>query len=113
MWPPKNSSFNGGYVSNDALCIPRIAEHPVLAHTFLNYLLDRDVSLKNFSWVLYQPPLKGLEPESLVSDGYIKDYVSTTVVQEDEFGMGQAPIQLTPEAEALWLEAWSEVQAGG
>jgi spermidine/putrescine transport system substrate-binding protein len=113
MWPPKNSGFNGGYVSNDSMAIPKISENPVLAHMFLNYLLDRKVSLKNFSWVLYQPPLAGLEPESLVSDGYIPEYLSDTIVQESEFQMGQAPIQLTPKAEAMWLQAWQEVQAGG
>jgi spermidine/putrescine transport system substrate-binding protein len=113
MWPPKNSGFDGGYVSNDAMAIPKISENPVLAHMFLNYLQDRKVSLKNFSWVLYQPPLAGLEPESLVSDGYIPEYLSSTIVQESEFQMGQAPIQLTPKAEALWLQAWQEVQAGG
>jgi spermidine/putrescine transport system substrate-binding protein len=113
MWPPKHSSFNGGYVSNDSLAIPKVSANPVLAHMFLNYLLDREVSLKNFSWVLYQPPLAGLEPESLVSDGYIPEYLSSTIVQESDFAMGQAPIQLTPTAEARWLRAWSEVQAGG
>jgi spermidine/putrescine transport system substrate-binding protein len=113
MWPPKNSSFEGGYVSNDAMGVPKDAENPVLAHTFLNYMLDRTVSLKNFSWVLYQPPLRDLEPQTLISDGYIPEYLDTTIIQEDEFQQGQAPIQLTPEAEALWLEAWSEVQAGG
>jgi hypothetical protein len=80
---------------------------------FLNYILDRKVSLKNFSWNLYQPPLTNLEPESLVSDGYIFENVSSTVVQEEEFSMGQAPIQLTPKAEQTWLQAWTEVQAGG
>jgi spermidine/putrescine transport system substrate-binding protein len=113
MWPPKSSNFNGGYVSNDAMAVPSNSEHPVLAHMFLNYMMDRKVSLRNFSWVLYQPPLKEVEPVSLVSDGYIPEYLSSTVVQEADFGMGQAPIQLTPEAEARWLEAWSEVQAGG
>lgn len=113
MWPPKHSSFDGGYVSNDAMAVPKIAANPVLAHMFLNYMLDRKVSLKNFGWVLYQPPLQGVEPESLVTDGYIPEYLSSTVVQEEDFAMGQAPIQLTPEAEARWLRAWSEVQAGG
>jgi spermidine/putrescine transport system substrate-binding protein len=113
MWPPKSSSFNGGYVSNDAIAVPTTSENPVLAHMFLNYMLDRKVSLKNFSWVLYQPPLADLEPESLVSDGYIPEYLSSTVIQEADFQIGQAPIQLTPTAEARWLRAWSEVQAGG
>ena len=113
MWPPKNSSFEGGYVSNDAMGIPRIAQNPVLAHTFLNYMLDRGVSLKNFSWVLYQPPLQGLEPASLISDGYIPKYLEATVITESDFEIGQKPVQLTPKAEAMWLDAWSEVQAGG
>lgn len=114
MWPPKGAaSTTGGYVSNDAMGIPRNAANPVLAHHFLNFMLDRDVSLKNFSWVLYQPPLQGLEPISLVEDGYIAEYLESTVVQEADFGLGQAPIQLTPEADAAWLNAWSEVQAGG
>jgi spermidine/putrescine transport system substrate-binding protein len=113
MWPPTNSSFNGGYVSNDSIAIPKVAANPVLAHAFLNYLLDRKVSLKNFSWNLYQPPLTNLEPESLVTDGYILENLSSTVIQEDEFQLGQAPIQLTPTAEQRWLQAWQEVQAGG
>jgi spermidine/putrescine transport system substrate-binding protein len=113
MWPPKHSSFNGGYVSNDSIAVPMVAANPVLAHMFLNYILDRKVSLKNFSWNLYQPPLTNLEPESLVSDGYIFENVSSTVVKEEEFSMGQAPIQLTPKAEQTWLQAWTEVQAGG
>ena len=113
MWPPKHSSFNGGYVSNDAVAIPTVSANPVLAHMFLNYILDRKVSLKNFSWNLYQPPLTNLEPESLVSDGYILENLSSTVIREEEFQMGQAPIQLTPAAEQTWLRAWSEVQAGG
>ena len=113
MWPPKNSSFNGGYVSNDSMAIPKISQNPVLAHMFLNYMLDRKVSLKNFSWVLYQPPIAGLEPQSLVTDGYIPEYLSSTIVQEEDFQMGQAPIQLAPKEEETWLRAWSEVQAGG
>ncbi|MGH2696776.1 MAG: polyamine ABC transporter substrate-binding protein, partial [Actinomycetota bacterium] len=48
MWPPKGAaSTTGGYVSNDAMGIPRNSENPVLAHHFLNFMLDRDVSLKN------------------------------------------------------------------
>jgi spermidine/putrescine transport system substrate-binding protein len=113
MWPPKHSSFNGGYVSNDSIAIPKVAANPVLAHMFLNYMLDRKVALKNFSWNLYQPPLANLPPESLVSDGYILQNLSSTVLQEEDWQMGQAPIQLTPTAERTWLQAWQEVQAGG
>jgi spermidine/putrescine-binding protein len=85
----------------------------VLAHHFLNYLLDRKHSLDNFSWVLYQPPLTGLDPDQLVADGYILDNLRSTLVYEEDFQLGQIPLQLPAEAEAMWLEAWSEIQAGG
>jgi spermidine/putrescine transport system substrate-binding protein len=111
-WPPKTSAA-GGYISNDNIVIPRGAEHPVLAHTFINYLLDRENSLRNFSWVLYQPPLNDFDPDRIVSDGYILENLASTVVTEEDFTLGQIPLQLPPEADARWLEAWSAVQAGG
>lgn len=113
MWPPKHGRMNAGYVSNDSIAIPSNAENPVLAHHFLNYMLDEDAALKNFSWVLYQPPQNSINPEDLVTDEYIPENVATTVIQQEDYQMGQIPIQLTPEADARWLEAWSQVQAGG
>jgi spermidine/putrescine transport system substrate-binding protein len=114
LWPPKTTNGSiGGYVSNDNLALPRSAEHPVLAHHFLNFLLDRKHSLDNFSWVLYQPPLQGLDPAQLVSDGYILENLTSTLVYEEDFSLGQIPLQLPSDAEARWLQAWSEVQAGG
>ena len=111
-WPPKTSGA-GGYVSNDSLGIPRDAENPVLAHLFLNYLLDNKVSLKNFSWLGYQPPLKSIEPAKLVKDGYVPASVETAVIREEDFNKGQIPVQLTPEEDAAWLQAWSQVKSGG
>lgn len=111
-WPPKTSQA-GGYVSNDSLAIPRDAENPVLAHLFLNYILDNKAALKNFSWLGYQPPLKSIEPASLVKDAYVPASVETAVIREGDFAMGQVPVQLTPEEDALWLQAWSQVKSGG
>lgn len=114
LWPPKApNSVVGGYVSNDDMAIPRDAEHPVLAHHFLNYMLDRKHSLDNFSWVLYQPPLRDLDPASLVADGFILDNLTSTLVYEEDYLLGQIPLQLPIEADVRWLEAWSQVQAGG
>ncbi len=112
LWPPK-AKFNGGYISNDAMGIPRTSKNPVLAHHFLNFLLSEKSSLKNFSWVLYQPPLNTLDPGALVSDGYIPETLTSTVIQKEDFALGQRPVQLLPEHESTWLQAWSEVLAGG
>ena len=113
VWPPKAQGGAGGYVSNDSLAVLKGAEHPVLAHMFLNYMLDDKVSVKNFSWNAYQPPMNSLKPDKLVSDGMIRENLASTVIEQDDFDMGQTPQQLTPEQDKKWLEAWSRVQQGG
>jgi spermidine/putrescine transport system substrate-binding protein len=113
VWPPKAQGGAGGYVSNDSLAVLKDAEHPVLAHMFLNYMLDDKVSIKNFSWNAYQPPLKSLDPATLVSDGTIRENLASTVIEQADFEVGQTPQQLTPEQDERWLEAWSRVQQGG
>jgi spermidine/putrescine transport system substrate-binding protein len=113
VWPPKAQGGAGGYVSNDSLAVLKDAEHPVLAHMFLNYMLNDKVSIKNFSWNAYQPPLKSLDPDTLVSDGTIRENLASTVIEQADFEVGQTPQQLTPEQDKRWLEAWSRVQQGG
>jgi len=112
VWPPK-AGFEGGYVSNDAIAIPKNAQSPVLAHLFLDFMLSEKYALKNFGWLGYQPPLTSLEPASLVDDGWVPGSVETAIVTEDDFGMGQSPIQLTAQEDAAWLDAWSRIKAGG
>ena len=110
IWPP-DAEFNGGYVSNDCLCVLKDAENPVLAHMFLNFMLSEKYSTKNFGWLGYQPPLNSLEPSQLVKDGYVPEPLKTAVLTEDDYTLGQAPIQLTPEEDQVWLDAWSDVKA--
>jgi spermidine/putrescine transport system substrate-binding protein len=100
-------------VGNDSLAVLKGAEHPVLAHMFLNYMLDDKVSVKNFGWNAYQPPINALKPDTLVSDGTIRENLASTVIEQGDFEMGQTPQQLTPEQDERWLEAWSRVQQGG
>ena len=109
VWPPKAQGRAGGYVSNDNLAVLNGAENPVLAHMFLNYMLDDKVAIKNFSWNAYQPPMR-LEATSSSRTGR-SSRTSSAVVQSD-FDTGQTP-QLTPDEDKRWLEAWSRVQQGG
>ena len=113
VWPPKASESAGGYISNDSMAVVKGAENPVLAHHFLNFMLSEKYGLKNFSWLGYQPPLKSLDPATLVSDGWVPEELSTATISEADFSLGQAPIQLTAEEDAAWLDAWSQVQATG
>jgi spermidine/putrescine transport system substrate-binding protein len=113
VWPPKTQGGAGGYVSNDSLAVLEGAENPVLAHMFLNYMLDDKVAIKNFSWNAYQPPMRALKPGKLVEDGMIRRDLASTVIEQDDFDMGQIPQQLTPEEDKRWLDVWSRVQQGG
>jgi spermidine/putrescine transport system substrate-binding protein len=114
MWPPNGArSTTGGLISSDCMAIMANAEHPVLAHTFLNFMLDIDNALENFGWTGYQPPLTAINPETLVADEYVPPNLDSAIVREDDFELGQVPLQLSPEAEQLWKQAWSSAQAGG
>jgi spermidine/putrescine transport system substrate-binding protein len=97
---------------NDSLAVLRNAEHPVLAHMFINYLLDEKVAIKNFSWLGYQPPLNGATADELVAQGLVPENVVSAVVTEEDMTLGQIPVQLKPEVELRWLDTWSRVQSG-
>jgi spermidine/putrescine transport system substrate-binding protein len=105
-WPPD------GTIGNDMIAIPANAKNPVLAHHFLNYMLQNKASLKNFSWVLYQPPLNVIEPPELVSDGYIVPNLRSAVVQKEDFDTGIVQTALPPAVDRKWQDAWSDFKSG-
>ena len=114
FWPPQGSSgAAGGLIANDTMTIMANAEHPVLAHMFLNFMLDNDNALGNFSWTGYQPPLTKINPETLVADEYVPENLESAIVREGDFDRGQVPLQLTPEGAQLWQQVWASAQAGG
>jgi len=102
-----------GTIGSDMMAIPKNAKNPVLAHHFLNYLLDNKNGYSNFAnYVGYQPPLKTLDPDKLVSDGVVPPSLKTAIVRESDFDRGFAITELTPTGQADWLNAWAEFKAG-
>ena len=57
----------------DGFVIPTTSENTDLAHTFINYFLNTDVSAQNADWVGYAPVLQSTY-DLLVSDEYGYDY---------------------------------------
>jgi spermidine/putrescine transport system substrate-binding protein len=102
-----------GTIGSDMLAIPRNAKNPVLAHHFLNYILDNKNGYSNFTnYVGYQPPLTALDPDTLVSDGVVAKNLRTAIVRESDFDRGYALTELTPTGQVDWQNAWSEFKAG-
>ena len=98
---------------NDLIVIPAGAEHPRLAHEFLNFFLDEHWGFVNFAkWNGYQPPMKSIKPETLIADGWVPPTLPAAVLGAQNFDTGKFALELSPEDDQLWLDAWDEILAG-
>ncbi len=110
FWHPPAGEY---VVSNDSMGVLADAENPVLAHLYLNYLLDNDVSEKNFSWIGYLPALTKLNADYLIGAGYVPEHLRGCVPTDEEVATGLTFRPLGVDGEALYEEAWSQFIAGG
>jgi len=101
-----------GEVDNDLLVILKMSKYPVMAHLFLNHMLDFNVAYANFKFTGYQMPQTMITPGTLVSDGTIPKNLASVVVQESLFGQGQRILELPPSVDAQWQAVWSQFKAG-
>ena len=109
FWGPAR----GGVVQNDFLCVQRGAAKPVLAHRFLDFMLEEKNAYDNFVQQNgYVPPLKAIDAEALVTSGLIPETLATALVTPEQFSFSQELLALTAEGERLWDEAWSKFKAG-
>jgi spermidine/putrescine transport system substrate-binding protein len=103
-----------GMIGNDTIAIPTTSQNPRLAHEFLNFFLSEEHGYENFAkWNGYQPPFTSLEPGKLIEEEVVPPALDRAVVTENMFTTGLIQSQLSPEVDKLWLDAWSEIQAGG
>jgi spermidine/putrescine transport system substrate-binding protein len=110
-WFPADGA---GTIGNDLIGVPRAAKNPVLAHHFLDYLLDVKNGYDNFAnFNGYQPPLTQLDPERLVTDEVVPASLKTAIVRESDFDRGYVPAELTAAGQTEWQNAWAEFKAGG
>jgi spermidine/putrescine transport system substrate-binding protein len=100
-------------VDNDTIVLLATGKAPVLAHAFANWLLDNDNSLANFTNTTgYQMPLKAMSPDAMVSSGIVPEHLASVIVAETDFAKGSRELELAPDADALWQQAYSELTAG-
>jgi spermidine/putrescine-binding protein len=85
----------------------------VLAHQFLNFMLDEQNAYANFvNFVGYTPPQNAIDAEALIRRGLIPRTLTQAVVRPDQFASNQELLQLSIEGERLWDNAWSKFKAG-
>jgi spermidine/putrescine transport system substrate-binding protein len=101
-----------GLVNNDLAVLLRSGRNPVLAHLFLEHLLDPEVALANLSATGYQPPQNSMTAEQLVADEYIPANLKTAAVEPGSFEIGFRTLELPPETDARWQAVWQRFKAG-
>jgi spermidine/putrescine transport system substrate-binding protein len=110
-WYPED---NRGLIGNDTMAIPVSSTSPRLAHEFLNFMTSEEWGYRNFTdWNGYQPPMTSIVPERLVDEGVVPPSLSLAVLGEENFTVGYSQGELAADVDDLWLDAWSEIQAGG
>jgi spermidine/putrescine transport system substrate-binding protein len=108
-WFPSDGK---GPVGNDCMAVTANAKNPVLAHLYINYLIDRDNAETNFQWNGYLPPIKGLDADYLISLEYAPENLRSAVLTDEMIRNGLVYKPLTAEVQALWEEQWSSFTAG-
>jgi spermidine/putrescine transport system substrate-binding protein len=102
-----------GLIQNDMMAIPKNAKNPVLAHLFLNFLLDPDNALLNFNGIGYQQPLNQLTPSSFISKDLVPKNLETALVKPGDFDTAFEELQLSPAGDRLWQAQWRKFTSGG
>jgi spermidine/putrescine transport system substrate-binding protein len=103
----------GGPVFNDCICVGAQAAKPVIAHRFLDYLLDPQVAYTNFvGYVGYQPPLNAINAQQLFDKGVLPKGLANTVVTHEDYANGNAYLTLSASGQRLWDNAWAAFRNG-
>ena len=111
FWSPVKGK---GPVQNDCWAILRNTKKPVLAHLWLNYLLDKDVAYSNFTgFTGYQPPQVSITADSLIQAKVLPENLRSAIFDSDHFGEGSLQeMTLTPKGQALWQKAYARFNSG-
>ena len=99
--------------ANDLMAVLSTGKNPVLAHTFLDFMLDETNAYNNFAdYNGYQPPQNDLDFTTLQTKLGLPDSVAPAIMQRDDFKTGLTYQTLTPDGKALWDKAWADFRAG-
>lgn len=102
-----------GAVGNDLIVVPATSQNPRLAHEFLNFFLDEKWGYLNFAdWNGYQPPFTSIKPSQLIENKAVPPTLPSAVLTKENFDLGYFELELVPDVDQLWLDAWDEVTAG-
>jgi spermidine/putrescine transport system substrate-binding protein len=106
-WQPETA-----VIANDTMCVLSKAKSPVLAHLFIDHIIDKDNAQTNFGFVGYQPAIEGLGAQELIDAGLVPESLRSCVLSNEQITKGLRYLPLSIDVETLWNDAWSTFRAG-
>lgn len=103
-----------GVVGADLIAVLTQGTHPVLAHAFLDHLLDLEVAMRNFGWNGYQPPLSRATREAFSDPSApwsVPENLLDAILTPQEFERGRMLLPLSPAGDAQWLREWDRFRS--
>jgi spermidine/putrescine transport system substrate-binding protein len=101
-----------GPINNDCLAVTANAKNPVLAHLYINFLLDAANAEQNWYWNGYLPPIKGLDAAYLVDQGLTPANLESAALTDEVIKNGLVFRPLELEVDKAWEASWSRFTAG-
>ena len=109
-----NPGRGNGPIQNDMWSICSTTKKPVLAHLWLNWILDTTQGYNNFlNYNGYQPPLTEVDPGKMVKKGILPESLSNTVLTAEDLGPDSLQeMTLTTQGQQLWQNGYSQFLSG-
>jgi spermidine/putrescine transport system substrate-binding protein len=111
-WAPPRGK---GPIQNDMWAICAGTTKPVLAHLWLDFILDEQNAYNNFvDFTGYQPPQNKITADSLVASKAIPENLRTAIMSPEDIGPDSLQeCALTAQGLKLWQNAYARFNAGG
>jgi spermidine/putrescine transport system substrate-binding protein len=106
-WAPERTT-----VANDFFVVPSRSERPVLAHLFIDFLIDPANAQHNFEFVGYQPALTAPTADDLIAAELVPEHLVSALVSDAQVENGYRLDALAPDVQQRWEDAWQTVKAG-
>lgn len=106
-WFPPDGT---GPVANDTNTVLRGARNPVLAHKFLNFMLDPRNAMHNMAATGFIQPLTYASVPRLIHAGILPPSLTSAGITSSYWAHGLKEFQLLPAVSMLWWQAWRSVR---
>jgi spermidine/putrescine transport system substrate-binding protein len=108
-WYPPDGK---GMVDNDLMVLLAQGKSPILAHHFVNFMLETTTAVANFGYIGYQPPQVSLDATKIIADGIVPANLANAMVKQEWFDIGYRLLELPPAADSAWHQIWQQFKAG-